>query len=158
MARKKETEGRIAAQNRKARHDYFIVETLEAGLVLTGSEVKSLREGRGNITEAYARPNRSGELYLVNAHISEYKQAREGGHEPLRPRKLLLKKREVAKLLGAVQREGMTLVPLKIYFNARGIAKAEIGLARGRKQHDKRERLKERDWQRQKARLVRSAG
>jgi SsrA-binding protein len=150
-------EHRLAAQNRKARHEYFIEETLEAGLALTGSEVKSLRAGRGNINEAYAAA-RGGEIWLLNAHITEYAQAREGGHEPRRARKLLLKKREIAKLSGAVQREGMTLVPLKIYFNARGIAKAELGLAKGRRKHDKREREKERDWERQKARLVRDKG
>ena len=157
MARKPESPGRIAAQNRKARYDYAISETIEAGLMLTGSEVKSLRAGKGNINEAYAAA-RDGEIFLFNAHISEYAQARDGGHEPLRPRKLLLKKREVRKLLGAVQREGMTLVPLKIYFNERGIAKAELGLARGRKKHDRREREKERDWDREKARLLRHAG
>jgi SsrA-binding protein len=156
MAKKPASEGRVAAQNRRARYDYAIEETLEAGLVLTGSEVKSLRAGKGNINEAYAGA-RDGEIYLLNAHISEYKQARDGGHEPLRPRKLLLKKRELRKLIGAVQREGMTIVPLKIYFNARGIAKAEIGLGRGRKAHDRRERIKERDWQRTRARLVRHA-
>ena len=145
------------AVNRKARHDYFIDETVEAGIVLTGSEVKSLRAGKGNINEAYAGA-RDGEIFLLNAHISEYNQARGGGHEPLRPRKLLLKKREVAKLLGAVQREGMTLVPLKIYFNDRGIAKAELGLGKGRKAHDRRDRIKERDWERQKSRLMRHAG
>jgi SsrA-binding protein len=157
MARKKDPGGKIAAQNRRARYDYAITETVEAGLVLTGSEVKSLRAGKGNINEAYASA-RDGEIYLLNAHISEYNQARGGGHEPLRPRKLLLKKREVAKLLGAVQREGMTIVPLKIYFNERGIAKAEIGLARGRKKHDRREREKERDWERARSRLVREMG
>jgi SsrA-binding protein len=158
MAKKKaDPGGKIAAQNRRARYDYAISETVEAGLVLTGSEVKSLRAGKGNINEAYAG-SREGELYLLNAHISEYTQARDGGHEPLRPRKLLLKKREVAKLLGAVQREGMTLVPLKIYFNDRGIAKAELGLGKGRKAHDRREHIKERDWKRQKSRLMRQAG
>ena len=156
MARKADSPGRIAAQNRKARYDYAIEDTLEAGIVLMGSEVKSLRAGRGNINEAYAAA-KDGEIFLLNAHISEYAQARDG-HEPLRPRKLLLKKRELRRLLGAVQREGMTIVPLKIYFNDRGIAKAEIGLARGRKKHDRREREKERDWDRQKARLVRQMG
>jgi SsrA-binding protein len=148
---------RIAAQNRKARHEYFIEDTLEAGLMLTGSEVKSLRAGRGNINEAYAAV-KGGEIWLVNAHIGEYAQSRDGGHEPRRPRKLLLKRREITRLAGAVQREGMTLVPLKIYFNGRGIAKAELGLAKGRRKHDKREREKELDWQRQKARLVREMG
>jgi len=157
MAKKADPGGRIAAQNRRARYDYAISETIEAGLVLTGSEVKSLRAGKGNINEAYAGA-RDGEIFLLNAHISEYNQARGGGHEPLRPRKLLLKKREVAKLLGAVQREGMTLVPLKIYFNDRGIAKAELGLGKGRKAHDRRDRIKERDWERQKSRLMRHAG
>jgi SsrA-binding protein len=148
---------RVAAQNRKARHTYEIEDTLEAGLVLTGSEVKALRQGRANIAESYAKPE-AGEIWLINAHIPEYKQAGQFNHEPRRPRKLLLKKREVAKLIGASDREGMTLVPLKLYFNARGIAKLELGLGKGKKHFDKRETQKKRDWERQKARLLREKG
>ena len=148
---------RIAAQNRKARHSYGIEDTIEAGLVLLGSEVKALREGRANIAESYAKPE-GNEVWLVNAHIPEYKQAGKSNHEPRRPRKLLLKKREVAKLIGAAEREGMTLVPLKLYFNGRGIAKLELGLGKGKKHYDKRETQKKRDWERQKARLLREKG
>jgi len=140
-------------ENRRARHDYSVEETVEAGLLLTGSEVKSLRQGQASIVEAYAGP-RKGELYLINANIPEYRQAREN-HEPKRPRKLLLRKREIERLMGAVQREGMTLVPLKLYFNERGIAKLLLGLAKGRKKHDKREAIKARDWGRQKSRVMR---
>lgn len=149
--------GRVAAQNRKARHDYFIEEALEAGIVLLGTEVKSLRAGGASIAEAYAGPM-DGELYLFNAHIPEYKAAKHFGHEPKRPRKLLLKRREVARLLGAVQRAGITLVPLSLYFNARGIAKIQLGLAKGKRKLDKREAEKQRDWQRDKARLMRERG
>ncbi len=148
---------RIVAQNRRARHNYTIVEALEAGLVLTGSEVKALREGRGNIQESYAT-EKDGEIFLVNAHIPEYRQAGRQNHEPRRPRKLLLKRREISRLLGAVQREGATIVPLKIYFNPRGIAKVEIALARGKRQYDKRQDEKKRDWDRQRARLLREKG
>ncbi len=148
---------RLAAQNRKARHNYEIEETVEAGLVLTGSEVKALREGRANIAESYAKADK-GEVWLINAHIPEYKQAGQFNHEPRRPRKLLLKKREIDKLLGAAEREGMTLVPLKLYFNRRGIAKLELGVGRGKKSYDKRETQKRRDWDRQKARLMREKG
>ena len=148
---------RVAAQNRKARHTYEIEDTLEAGIVLMGSEVKALREGRANIAESYAKAE-GGEVWLVNAHIPEYKQAGQFNHEPRRPRKLLLKKREAAKLIGASEREGMTLVPLKVYFNNRGIAKLELGLGKGKKHYDKRETQKKRDWDRQKARLLREKG
>ena len=154
MAKKGLAAGRIAAQNRKARHNYFIDETVEAGLVLTGTEVKSLREGRANIGEAYAK-TQDGELFLVNAHISEYSGGNRLNHEPLRPRKLLLRKREIGRLAGAVQRKGVTLVPLEIYFNDRGLAKVRLGVARGKRQYDKRATAKERDWQRQKGRLLR---
>jgi len=146
--------GRIAAQNRKARHDYFIEETLEAGIMLLGTEVKSLRAGGASIAESYAGPV-DGELFLFNAHIPEYKAAKHFGHEPKRPRKLLLKRREVERLSGAVQRAGITLVPLSLYFNARGIAKVQLGLAKGKRKLDKRETEKKRDWQRDKARLMR---
>ena len=149
--------GRVAAQNRKARHDYFIEETLEAGIMLVGTEVKSLRAGGASIAEAYAGPV-DGELFLFNAHIPEYKAARHFGHEPKRPRKLLLRRREVERLSGAVQRAGITLVPLSLYFNARGIAKVQLGLAKGKRKLDKRETEKKRDWQRDKARLMRQRG
>jgi SsrA-binding protein len=156
MAPKRES-GKLVAENRKARFNYDIEEKLEAGIVLLGSEVKSLRAGRANIAEAYAS-DEGGELYLINAHISEYAEAGRNGHAPTRPRKLLLHGREIARLLGAIQRQGMTLVPLRMYFNARGIAKVELGLARGKKIHDKRETEKKRDWQRQKVRLLREKG
>jgi SsrA-binding protein len=148
---------RVAAQNRRARRDYTIEESFEAGIVLTGSEVKSLRAGRANIQEAYAT-ERDGEIFLVNAHIPEYKQAGPANHEPRRPRKLLLRKRQIGKMVGAIQREGMTLVPLKLYFNMRGIAKLEIGIAKGKRQYEKREAVKKRDWERQKQRLMRARG
>lgn len=153
----KQSSDRVVAQNRKARYDFTIVESLEAGIVLTGSEVKSLRAGRASLVDSYARPQ-EGELYLVNAHIPVYPNAGRFNHEPLRARKLLLKKREMAKMFGAVQRDGASLVPLKIYFNARGIAKLELGLARGKKQYDKRETEKRRDWDRQRSRLIRAKG
>jgi SsrA-binding protein len=156
MAPKRES-GKLIAENRKARFNYEIEEKIEAGLALTGSEVKSLRQGKANIAEAYAS-DEAGALYLVNAHIAEYKQAGRANHEPTRPRKLLLHKRELDRLRGAIQRQGMTVVPLKLYFNARGIAKAELGLAKGKQLHDKRETEKNRDWQRQKGRLMRDKG
>lgn len=148
---------RNVAENRKARHDYFIDETIEAGLMLVGTEVKSLREGRANIAESHAAFD-DGELFLRNAHISEYGGGNRFNHEPRRPRKLLLHKRELERLHGAVQRKGMTLVPLAIYFNDRGKAKLRLGLARGKKMHDKRASEKERDWKREKARLLREKG
>ena len=148
---------RLVAQNRRARHDYQIEETLEAGLVLTGTEVKSLRTGRASIGESYASEEK-GEFFLINANIPIYEAASRFNHEPKRPRKLLLKKREMARLHGAAAREGYTLVPLRLYFTPRGIAKLELGLARGKRQVDKRETEKKRDWQRQKARLMRERG
>ncbi len=148
---------RVAAQNRKARHNYTIEESLETGIVLTGSEVKSLRSGRANIAESYAT-EQNGELYLINAYIPEYKQAGRENHESRRPRKLLLHKRQIEKLIGATQREGMTLVPLKLYFNERGIAKLELGLAKGKRQFEKREAEKKRDWEREKSRIMREKG
>ncbi len=157
MAKAAAQTGRVVAENRKARHNYTIEDTLEAGLVLTGSEVKSLRAGRANIAESYAKAD-DGEIFLINAHISEYKQAGPFGHEPRRPRKLLLHKRQIGRLLASVQREGATLVPLRLYFNDRGIAKLLLGLAVGKRKHDKRESEKQRDWQRQKARLMREKG
>ncbi len=149
--------GPPVAQNRRARRDYIIEETLEAGLALQGTEVKSLRAGKASLGEAYAGP-KDGDLYLLNCTIQEYPNAGRFNHEPRRPKKLLVHKRERDRLLGAVKREGVTLVPLKIYFNRRGIAKLEIGLAKGRKKHDKRQLEKARDWQRQKARLMRDKG
>lgn len=148
---------RAVAENRKARFNYEILETYEAGLQLAGTEVKSLREGRTNIAESYASEH-DGELFLVNAYIPEYLQANRFNHETKRPRKLLLKRKELGKLIGAVQKEGLTIVPLKIYFNRRGIAKCLIGLAKGKKAHDKRETEKKRDWDREKARLLRQHG
>ncbi|HYC05519.1 MAG TPA: SsrA-binding protein SmpB [Azospirillaceae bacterium] len=157
MAKNSERE-KMAAQNRRARFDYFIESTLEAGIMLLGTEVKSLRGGRASINEAYAG-ERDGELYLFNAHIPEYQQAgRFFQHEPKRLRKLLVKKRELAKMLMAIKREGVTIVPLSIYFNDRGFAKVELGIAKGKKKGDKRETEKERDWQRDKARLMRAKG
>ena len=126
-------------------------------MVLTGSEVKSLREGRATIAESYAKAE-NGEIWLINATIPEYKQAGPFNHEPARPRKLLLKQREIAKLIGATERAGMSLVPLKLYFNKRGIAKLEIGLGKGKKHYDKRDTEKKRDWERQKARLLSQKG
>ena len=151
------TPTRIAAQNRRARHDYVIEETLEAGVVLAGSEVKALREGRGNLNDAYAGP-REGALWLFNAYIPEYRAANRFNHETRRPRKLLLHKRQIARLSGLVQREGATLIPLSVYFNERGIAKVQLGLARGKKKADKRAAEKEREWQRDKARILRAKG
>lgn len=146
-------EERYVAQNRRARHDYLIEDTVEAGLQLVGSEVKVLRQGLASIGEAYAT-ERGGEIYLVNAHFPIYPSAR-FNHEPGRPRKLLLHRREINRLMGAVKREGVTLIPLAIYFNQRGQAKLELGLAKGRRKADRREVEKTRDWQRDKARIMR---
>ena len=150
--------GMTVAQNRRARHDYTIEDTFEAGLMLTGTEVKSLREGQANIQEGHIGPDR-GELYLFNAHISEYGPAPKAfQHLPRRPRKLLLHKREMNKLMGMVQREGYTIVPLSLYFTRRGLAKLSIGLAKGKKKHDKRAADREKSWQRDKARIMREKG
>lgn len=148
---------RNVAENRKARFNYEIIDTFEAGLVLTGTEVKSLREGKANIADSYASEE-GGEIWLINSYLPEYLQANRFNHETRRRRKLLLNKKEVRKLIGAVQREGMSLIPLKIYFNDRGRAKLELALAKGKKLHDKRETEKKRDWDRQKARLMRDKG
>jgi SsrA-binding protein len=156
MAPKRDS-GKLVAENRKARYNYEIVDKIEAGLVLTGSEVKSLRVGKATIAESYASAE-GGELFLINAHIAEYRGAAREGHAPKRPRKLLLHAREVGRLLGAIQRDGMTLVPLRLYFNARGIAKIQLGLGRGKKLHDKRQTEKKRDWDRQKSRILRDRG
>jgi len=145
------------AQNRRARHDYLIEDTLEVGLMLTGSEVKSLRQGRGSIAEAYVS-EKDGELYLQGAHIPEYDAASRSNHAPRRLRKILAHRRELTKMVGQIRREGYTVVPLEIYFNSRGIAKALLGIARGKRRADKREAAKARDWQRQKARLLRDKG
>lgn len=154
MAKGAASADRIAAQNRKARHNYFIEETLEAGIMLLGTEVKSLRAGQGNLNDAYAA-EQNGELFLLNAHIPEYKFGNRNNHAPRRPRKLLLRARELGKVFSAIAREGMTAVPLSIYFNDRGMAKVELGLAKGKKQHDKRADIKQREWQREKGRLLR---
>ena len=146
---------RYAALNRRARHDYLIEDTLEAGLVLHGTEVKSLRQGGASIAEAYA-DEAGGELFLVNANIPEYKASSHFNHEPKRPRKLLLHRKQVSRLLGAIKREGVTLVPLAIYFNERGRAKVELGLAQGKRKADKRQAERDRDWQRSRSRLLRS--
>ena len=155
---KKETSGRkIVADNRKARFNFQIGETFEAGIQLAGTEVKSLRLSRATIGESYVSPEH-GEIFLINANIPVYLQASRFNHDPKRPRKLLLKKREIGKLMGAVEREGMTIVPLRLYFNERGMAKIEIAIAQGKKLHDKRETEKKRDWAREKGRLMREKG
>lgn len=147
------------ANNRRAYHDYFIEEKIEAGIILTGSEVKSLRLGRANIAEAYAGRRGDGtELWLYNLYIPEYSAASHFSHEPRRPRKLLVHKREAVRLLNAIARDGMTLVPIAIYFNDRGVAKIELGVGKGKKAHDKRETIKEREWNRDKQRVMRDRG
>ncbi|MBZ6077929.1 SsrA-binding protein SmpB [Microvirga puerhi] len=151
------TAHRIVADNRKARFNYEIIDTYEAGIALTGTEVKSLRQGKATIGEAYAGPS-GEEFFLFNAYIPEYLQANRFNHETRRPRRLLLHKRQINKLIGATQREGFTVIPLKVYFNDRGRAKVELGLGRGKKLHDKRETEKERTWNREKARLMREKG
>ena len=148
---------KVVAENRKARFNYEIINTYEAGLVLTGTEVKSLREGKANIAESYAS-DEGGEIWLINSYLPEYLQANRFNHETRRRRKLLLSRREMHRLQVAINREGMTLVPLKIYFNDRGRAKLELALAKGKKLHDKRETEKERDWNRQKSRILRDRG
>jgi SsrA-binding protein len=157
MADKPHRAIKIVADNRRARFHYEIGETYEAGIALTGTEVKSLRQGKATIAESYAA-EQDGELWLYNSYIPEYLQASRFNHLPRRPRKLLLHSREINKLRGAVEREGMTLVPLKLYFNPRGRAKLELAVARGKKLHDKRETEKQRSWQRERARLMRDKG
>jgi SsrA-binding protein len=157
MAAKPETKDRVIAHNRKARFNYQIGETFEAGIALTGTEVKSLRTGKATIAESYADA-RGGEIWLINSNISEYLQGGRFNHAPKRPRKLLLHKRQIDKLTGAIEREGMTLVPLKLYFNAKGRAKIELALAKGKKLHDKRETEKKRSWDRERGRLLRARG
>ncbi|WP_159728755.1 SsrA-binding protein SmpB [Methylosinus sp. Ce-a6] len=158
MAEKDKPNFKVVADNRRARFDYEIGETFEAGLALTGTEVKSLRTGKATIAESYAHVDRKGEAWLVNANIPEYLSGNRFNHEPKRLRKLLLKQRELAKLSQGVEREGMTIVPLKLYFNERGRAKLQIALGRGKKLHDKREVEKKRDWGREKSRLLRDRG
>jgi SsrA-binding protein len=153
----KNTVVKLIAEHRRARFDYLIEETMEAGIMLTGTEVKALREGRANIAESYASAER-GELYLINSYIPVYAPAAQFNHEPRRPRKLLVKRKELNKLKGAVERDGRTIVPLKMYFNDNGRAKLEIALARGKKAHDKREASKDRDWKRDQARLMKDRG
>ncbi len=157
MAAKSAKPGRAIADNRKARFHYQIGEVIEAGIALTGSEVKSLRAGKANIAEAYVSPEH-GEIWLINSNIPVYPQAGRFNHEPRRPRKLLLHKKQIERLMGAVQRKGMTIVPLRLYFNDRGMVKIAIAEATGKKLHDKRETEKRRDWQREKGRLLREKG
>ncbi len=157
MAAKPETKNKVVADNRKARFNYAIGEVFEAGVALTGSEVKSLRSGKASIAEAYAA-TRDGELWLMNSNITEYKQAGRFKNAPKRPRKLLMHRRQINKLMGAIEREGMTVVPLKIYFNEKGRAKVEVALAKGQKLFDKRATEKKRDWARERGRLMRDKG
>jgi SsrA-binding protein len=157
VAPKPERNFKVVADNRKARFNYAIGDVFEAGIALTGTEVKSLRQGKANIAESYAA-GRDGELWLYNSNIPEYQQASRFNHAPKRPRKLLLHRREIHKLVGAVEREGMTLVPLKLYFNEKGRAKIEMAVARGKKLHDKRETEKKRSWERERGRLMRDKG
>jgi SsrA-binding protein len=148
---------KTVAENRRARFEYFIEDTLETGIALTGTEVKSLRFGEGSIAEAYAEV-KNGEVWLVNANVPEFSHGNRFNHEPKRPRKLLLHEREIARLTGAVERKGMTLVPLSVYFNGRGRAKVELALAKGKNAADKRQTIKERDWKREQARVMREHG
>ena len=157
MAEKKPRPFKMIAENRKARFNYEIGEVVEAGIALTGTEVKSLRQGKATIGESYADA-RGGEIWLINSNIPEYLKANRFNHAPKRPRKLLLHKRQISKLIGAVEREGMTLVPLKLYFNEKGRAKVELALARGKKLYDKRETEKKRSWDRERGRLLRQKG
>ena len=157
MAEKGERAIKVVAENRKARFNYAIEDTVEAGIALTGTEVKSIRNGKTTIAESYA-DSKNGEIWLINSNISEYKQAGRFNHEPKRPRKLLLHKNQISKLIGAVERDGMTLVPLKMYFNEQGRVKIELALAKGKKLHDKRETDKKRSWDRERGRLLRGRG
>jgi len=157
MAKKEDPNRRLIAENRRARFDFLIEDTMEAGIQLLGTEVKSLRNGRANIAESYASTDK-GELWLINATIPEYPPAGQFNHEPRRPRKLLVRGRELKKLAAAVEREGRTIVPLRLYFNHRGLAKLELAMAKGKKAHDKRAATKDRDWKRQQSRLLRDKG
>lgn len=157
MADKDETNYKVVADNRRARYNYEIGDVYEAGLVLTGTEVKSLRSGKATIAESYASAER-GELFLINATIPEYGHGNRFNHEPKRPRKILMKAREIARLAQGVEREGMTLVPLRVYFNDKGRAKLTLAIGRGKKLNDKRATEKERDWNREKSRVLRDRG
>jgi SsrA-binding protein len=158
MAQKPERRFKVVSENRRARFNYEIGETYEAGIALTGSEVKSLRTGKATIAESYA-DTKGGELWLINANIPEYRQAGPfNNHAPKRARRLLLHQREIDKLAAGVEREGMTIVPLKLYFNEKGRAKIEVALARGKKLHDKRQTERKRSWEREKGRLMRLKG
>ena len=159
MAKKKkdDSNGKLIADNRKARYNYDFVESLEAGIVLTGTEVKSLRNGKAMIAESYATEE-NGEIWLINAYIPEYLEGNRFNHNPRQARKLLLKRKEMAKLTMAVNRDGMTIIPNRLYFNDRGRAKLQIALAKGRKNHDKRDVSKDRDWKREQGRLLRDKG
>ena len=148
---------KTVAENRRARFEYFLEDFFEAGIALTGTEVKSLRFGEGSIAESYAEV-KGGEVWLVNANVPEFSHGNRHNHEPKRPRKLLLHEREINKMRNAVARDGMTLIPLSIYFNGSGRAKVELALAKGKKLHDKRETMKDRDWKRDQARLLRDRG
>jgi SsrA-binding protein len=145
---------KVVAENRRARYDYFVEDVYEAGICLTGTEVKSLRFGEGSIAESYAEV-KNGEVWLINSNVPEFSHGNRHNHVPKRPRKLLLKEREIAKFTGAVERKGMTLVPLSVYFNSRGRAKVELALAKGKNVADKRSTIKERDWKRDQARIMR---
>jgi SsrA-binding protein len=157
MAPQPQSKSKVIAENRRARFDYFLEDNLEAGIQLLGTEIKALRDGRANIAESYAAVE-GREIVLINADIPPYKQANRFNHEPRRPRKLLLHRKQIDRLIGAVQRDGQTIIPLKLYLNDSGKAKLEIALAKGKKLHDKREASAERDWQRDKARLMRDKG
>ncbi len=157
MAEKEQSNFKVIADNRRARFDYFLENNTEAGIMLTGTEVKSLRFGEGSIAESYAEVN-EGEVWLVNANIPEFSHGNRFNHEPKRPRKLLLHEREINRFTGAVARKGMTLVPQSVYFNGKGRAKVELALAKGKKTHDKRETIKERDWKREQGRILRDRG
>lgn len=159
MARPRPEQEKVktVAENRRARFDYAIDQVFEAGIALTGTEVKSLRFGEGSIAESYAEV-KSGEVWLINANVPEFSHGNRHNHEPKRPRKLLLHEREINKMFAAVMRQGMTLVPLSIYFNGRGRAKVELALAKGRKAHDKREYVKEKEWKREAARILKERG
>lgn len=155
MAPKSDPNSKLIAENRRARFDYFIESDLEAGIMLYGSEVKSLRQGGSNLGESYASVE-GGELWLINSYIAPYREAKTWGHEERRKRKLLVSKRELSRLWNATAREGMTLVPMKWYFNERGLVKVKIGVAKGKKMADKRETAAKRDWNRQKQRLLKT--
>ncbi len=157
MAPKKDDKKKVVAENRRARFDFYIEDVVEAGIMLTGTEVKALREGKANIAESYASPEDGG-IWLINANIPVYSAGNRQNHEPKRKRKLLLHKKEMVRLAQAVDRKGHTLIPLRLYFNERGIAKLELGLGKGKKTHDKRDTVKDRDWSRQKQRLLRDRG